>query len=95
MAVSSVVKLYTPKINAIINKSHKALEKTAEYLHTEVVQAAVVPRDTGTLQNEKFAVDYSQSDKGKVSLVFEGPYARRLYYHPEYHFNTEGYDEMV
>ena len=90
MAVSSVVKLYTPKINAIINKSHKALEKTAEYLHTEVVQAAVVPRDTGTLQNEKFAVDYSQSDKGKVSLVFEGPYARRLYYHPEYDFNTEG-----
>ena len=94
MAVSSVVKLYMPKINELINASHEALIKTAEDLHTEVKQATVVPRDTGTLQDENFTIDYSQAYKGKVSLVFAGRYARRLYYHPEYHFNRETYYEM-
>lgn len=63
-----------------------ALEKTAEALHTEVVQAQVMPRDTGALQNEKTHVDYSEAENGTVSIVSEGPYARRLYFHPEYHF---------
>ena len=63
-----------------------ALEQTAEALHTEIVQAQVVPRDTGTLQGEAFFVDDSQSSKGKVSLVHSTPYARRLYFHPEYKF---------
>lgn len=63
-----------------------ALEKTAEALHTEVVQAQVMPRDTGTMQNEGTFVDYSKSAQGTVSLVTSTPYARRLYYHPEYHF---------
>lgn len=65
-----------------------ALEKTAEAMHTEVVQATVVPRDTGNLQNESFFVDYGQQP-GTVSLVFSTPYARRLYYHPEYHFRKD------
>ena len=66
-----------------------ALEKTAKMLHTEIRQAQVMPRDTGNLQNEKTYVDYSQSELGHVDIVTEGPYARRLYYHPEYHFQTD------
>lgn len=65
-----------------------ALEQTAEALHTEVVQAQVVPRDQGTLQNEAFFVDNHDAHQGNVSLVHSTPYARRLYYHPEYKFQT-------
>lgn len=84
--VSSVVKLNMPKIKHLTQAQVTALEQTAEALHTEVVQAQVFPRDTGNLQNESTFVDYSNSSKGKVSIVSSTPYARRLYFHPEYHF---------
>lgn len=64
-----------------------ALEQTAEALHTEVVQAQVVPRDTGNLQGEAFFADFSNIDNFEADLVHATPYARRLYYHPEYNFN--------
>ena len=67
----------------------KALEQTAEALHTEVVQAQVVPRDTGNLQGEGMFVDYSESQNGVVTIVHDVPYARRLYFHPEYHFSKK------
>ena len=88
MKVNSRVKLNFPKMRQLSKAQITALEQTAEYLHTKVVQEQVVPRDTGTLQNEAFFVDNSQSSKGKVSLVHNTPYARRLYFHPEYHFQT-------
>ena len=84
--VSSAIKLNMPKIKQLTQAQVTALEQTAEALHTEVVQAQVFPRDTGNLQNESTFVDYSNSSKGKVSIVSSTPYARRLYFHPEYHF---------
>lgn len=66
-----------------------ALGKTAEALHTEVVQAQVVPRDTGWLQNTSFHVDLSEVSSGTARLVHSTPYARRLYFHPEYHFHKD------
>ena len=84
--VSSAIKLNMPKIKQLTQVQVTALEQTAEALHTEVVQAQVFPRDTGNLQNESTFVDYSNSSKGKVSIVSSTPYARRLYFHPEYHF---------
>lgn len=84
--VSSKVKLNMPKIRQLSQAQVTALEQTGEALHTEVVQAQVFPRDTGNLQNESTFVDYSQSRSGKVSLVSTTPYARRLYFHPEYRF---------
>lgn len=41
----------------------------------------------GTLQNESTFVDYSEIKSGKATLVSSTPYARRLYFHPEYHFD--------
>lgn len=84
--VNSVVKLNFPKIRQLTQAQVAALEQTAEALHTEVVQAQVFPRDTGNLQNESTFVDYSESRNGKVTIVSTAPYARRLYFHPEYHF---------
>ena len=86
--VSSVIKLKLPKIRELTDAQITALEQTAEALHTEVVQTQVFPRDTGALQNESTFLDRSESSHGKVSLVSSTPYARRLYFHPEYHFQT-------
>lgn len=85
---NSSVKLNMPRIRRLSAAAVTALEKTAEAVHTEVVQAQVMPRDTGNLQNESTFVDYSTSRQGKVSIVSSTPYARRLYYHPEYNFQT-------
>ena len=86
--VNLKVKLNMPKIRQLTKVQVTALEQTAEALHTEVVQAEIMPRDTGALQNESTFVDYSDSRQGKVRLVSAQPYARRLYFHPEYDFQT-------
>lgn len=88
MRVKSTVDLNMPRIRQLTQAAVTALELTAEALHTEVIQAQVFPFDTGNLQNEGTFVDYSESAQGKVTLVSDTPYARRLYYHPEYHFQT-------
>lgn len=84
--VNSRVKLNMAEIRKMSDAATAALEETAEKLHGEIVQAQVVPFDTGTLQGEAFFVDCSESKNGKVSLVHSAPYARRLYFHPEYKF---------
>lgn len=89
MQVKSTVKMNFPRIRQLTQAAVTALEMTAEALHTEVVQAQVFPFDTGNLQNESTFVDTSESAKGKVTLVSSTPYARRLYYHPEFHFQKE------
>lgn len=89
MQVKSTVKLNMPRIKQLTQAAVTALEQTGEALHTEVVQAQVFPFDTGNLQNESTFVDYSRSKDGKVTLVSSTPYARRLYYHPEYNFQTK------
>ena len=87
--VSSKIELNMPKIRQLTKAQVTALEQTAEYIHTEVVQDQVMPRDTGAMQNESTFVDCSESGSGKVSLVTSTPYARRLYFHPEYHFQKD------
>lgn len=93
MKVKSTVKMNFPRIQQLNQAAIWALELTAEAVHTEVVQAQVVPRMDGTLQGESFFVDYSQSASGKVALVHSTPYARRLYYHPEYDFHKGPWEE--
>lgn len=84
--VNSTIKMDWGRVQNLTGAAAPALEQTAEYLHTEVVQAQVMPFDTGNLQNESTFIDKTNSREGKVSLVSSTPYARRLYFHPEYHF---------
>ena len=89
MQVNSTVKLNMPRIRQLTQAAVTALELTGEALHTEVIQAQVFPFDTGHLQEDATFVDYSRAHDGMVTLVSSTPYARRLYYHPEYHFQTK------
>ena len=85
--VNSTVTINTRRIKQLTQAQITALEQTAEALPPEVVPAHVMPRDTGHLQHESTFVDYSQSRSGLVSIISQTPYARRLYYHPEYNFS--------
>lgn len=89
MRVKSSVTLNLPRIRQLTQAAITALEQTGEALHTEVVQAQVMPFDTGHLQEDATFVDYSDSADGLVRIVSSTPYARRLYYHPEYNFQTD------
>lgn len=89
MQVKSSVTLNFPRIRQLTQAAITALEQTGEALHTEVVQAQVMPFDTGHLEEDATFVDYSDSADGIVRIVSSTPYARRLYYHPEYNFQTD------
>ncbi len=87
--VDSKVQINTARVAVLTAAAAQALEMTAEALHTEVVQAQVMPFDTGNLQNEATFVDGSDAMNGRVALITSTPYARRLYYHPEYNFQKK------
>ena len=87
--VGSTVKLNMSAINRLSRAQIQALEETGEALRTEVVQKQVMPFDKGNLQNESTFVDVSNSANGKVGIVSNTPYARRLYFHPEYKFSKD------
>lgn len=86
MRVTSTVKLDMSRIRELSEAAVYALEQTGEAIHNDVEQSQVMPLDTGNLQNESTFVDTSMSERGAVTIVSSTPYARRLYYHPEYHF---------
>lgn len=82
--VSSRVELNVSVLNMLDNAQFEALAQTADATLTELRNRQVMPFDTGNLQNDSTFVDDSQRDK--VSIVSSTPYARRLYFHPEYNY---------
>lgn len=83
------------KVTAKINPNHlkymksictQALVETADALKSDLQQSQTMPFDTGALQNRSTYVDSADKNNGVVSIVSDTPYARRLYYHPEYNF---------
>ncbi|MEG1004340.1 MAG: hypothetical protein RSD13_05025 [Clostridium sp.] len=82
------IKLDTSKINTIINARNKALEETTEAVLSDIKSSALVPKDTGELERSGF-VDLTRIQDGKASINFDTPYARRLYWHPEYNFRQD------
>lgn len=80
-------KLYPSAVKEINELVAQSIISTAEELHDDLIQSQTMPMDTGNLQNQSTFVDDSKIAKGIVSIVSDTPYARRLYFHPEYHFN--------
>lgn len=88
-SVSSKIKLNIPVVKQLDKAKQQALEQTGDALLTQVKNTQVMPFDTGNLQNENTFVDYAQSRNGVVKIVSSTPYARRLYFHPEYNFSRK------
>lgn len=74
---------------AIDEIATQSLIKTANAIKTDVEQSETMPMDKGNLQNRSTFIDKSQAKDLKVMIVSDTKYARRLYFHPEYHFNRE------
>lgn len=87
--VNSTINLNFGQLKQIDRNSQKALEMTTDALLTEVKNAEVMPFETGNLQNENTFTDYSYSANGVTSIISTEPYARRLYFHPEYNFQKD------
>ena len=65
-----------------------ALLRTADAIKTDLQQSQTMPFDTGAMQNRNTYVDDRRAKQGEVSVCTDTPYARRLYFHPEYNFQT-------
>lgn len=83
--IKANLKLNPQAIKKIEDAAVKALPLTMEALKTEVNNMKVVPKDTGNL--EESAKTGVEGNKGYIS--YNTPYARRLYYHPEYNFRQD------
>lgn len=86
MNVTSKVTINTAKLKQLTQAQQISLVQTADALLTDLRDEQYMPFDTGNLQNDSTFVDDSQKDKGRASIVSTTPYARRLYFHPEYNF---------
>lgn len=85
MKVKTSIKLNQANIKKIEQAMVKSLPLTMDALKTEVSNMQVVPKDTGNLE-ESAVVGV---DNGKGYISYNTPYARRLYYHPEYNFRQD------
>lgn len=88
MGVKVTVKLNTSSISTLAVAQNRALEMTAEAVLSDIKTSAVTPKQTGELERSGF-VDISELSKLVTSIVFDTPYARRLYWHPEYNFRHD------
>lgn len=77
---------FDPKTVQRLNQiQQQALELTAEATLSDIVTSAVVPKQIGELERSGFV----QVQHGKARIIFDTPYARRLYWHPEYDFRKD------
>lgn len=83
--IKANLKLNPQAIKKIEDAAVKALPLTMEAMKTEVNNMQVVPKETGNL--EESAKTGVEGNKGYIS--YNTPYARRLYYHPEYNFRQD------
>lgn len=75
------------KGNDYVKKLMKeALVETADALKSDLQKSQTMPFDTGELQDRSTFIDDSKKKSGRVTIVSDTPYARRLYFHPEYNF---------
>lgn len=84
----------TSKINAkgisfVNNLATESLVETADSLKTDLKKSKTVPFDTGNLQNRSMFIDDSKKNIGIVTISHDTPYARRMYFHPEYNFRKD------
>ena len=87
--MSVQIKIYPKALKEIDNAVIRTAELAMEALKTDVISDQVIPFDTGTMQNTDTFVDTQQDGETVISALVTGsPQARRLYYHPEYNFQT-------
>lgn len=81
------IELYAEAIQKLQDAVQQAFEMTVRAVLTDIQQSQTMPKNTGELERSGF-VDVDV--KAMVAhIVFDTPYARRLYWHPEYNFRKD------
>ncbi|MFT8313177.1 MAG: hypothetical protein ABF633_02860 [Clostridium sp.] len=82
------IKLNNSAIGTLEKAQQQALEMTMDAVLSDIKTSAVVPKRNNPLETSGY-VDTSRLRDMIVSIVFDTPYARRLYWHPEYNFRHD------
>lgn len=80
------VELYPDKIKALHGAIEPSLQQAVAATKTQIVNDQVVPKNIGELERSAFMRKKSRS---KYAIVYDTPYARRLYWNPQYNFRTD------
>lgn len=89
------VKYNFKNIMSLQQEAKLALVDTAEIAKTDLIQSQTMPFDTGTMQNdstfgeEGTSIDTRKVNKGRVYILSDTKYARKMYFHPEFNFNKD------
>lgn len=81
------VKMNNQALSKLSQAQKRAILMTAEQMRHEVISDAVIPFDEGTLQNVQTGINNKNLGKGQVEIYHDTPYARRLYYNPQFNFD--------
>lgn len=82
-------KVNTKALKFIHDRAIESLVETVDAVESNLKRSKTIPFNTGNLQNRSMFVDDSKKNKGIVTLAYDTPYARRLYFHPEYNFRKD------
>ena len=83
------VQLNHKNIAYVKNLAIQSLVETADSIKSDLQQSQTMPFDSGNLQNRSTFIDDTKKNIGKVYIVSDTLYARRLYFHPEYKFKQD------
>lgn len=82
------IQLNAAVLGACSQAVRQAARIAAETVKTDLIAAQTVPFDTGRLQGSLQVDQFQNGDEVHTLLASDTPYARRLYYHPEFDFQT-------
>ena len=85
MSVKVKVTVYPGAIKRLESAKKKAFDATVEAVLADIKASGVVPKDTGALEDSGFTI----IEDMVAYIIFDIPYARRLYWHPEFNFRTD------
>lgn len=86
MKVNVSVKMDPVKLREIQEAIEPSIQQAVAAVKSDIVSGQVVPKETGELERSVFMKKKSRS---KYRIVFDTPYARRLYWHPEFDFRKD------
>ena len=85
MKVNVKVELYQDQIRRLTNAVTLSAEQAAEAVKSDIDASQTVPKNTGELERSGFV----RVSKSRFQIIYDTPYARRLYWHPEYKFRKD------
>lgn len=86
---SAELKLNLSALDGFRREAMDAALEAVSALRGEVITAQVMPFDNGDMQNNYTDVlQWGEGDEIHTALATDTPYARKLYHHPEYNFQT-------